>query len=55
MGPFLALEFCIHVPMILCFSYFWLAHAEDDDIVVWSSGSVAWSCLILTHICLQAI
>ena len=53
-GPLYALEFSLHVPIILCFSYLVLAHPEDIGLVVWGCGSLAWSSLILTNICLMS-
>ena len=53
-GPFNALVFSIHAPIILCLDYFGMANPDNIGIIVWSSGSVAWSCLILIHICLMS-
>jgi hypothetical protein len=53
-GPFYALEFCTHVPIIVCLDYFGMSHPDTIGIIVWSAGSVAWSCLILIQICLLA-
>jgi hypothetical protein len=49
-GPMNILEFSIHVPIILCFSYLGIVDTVMRTII----GNVIWSCLILVHICLMA-
>jgi hypothetical protein len=60
-GPFYMLEFFVHVLNILCFTYFGLVNVLIGPgmpgpmaIIIWSCGSVTWSSLMLTHICLMS-
>ena len=49
-GPFNVFEFCIHAPIILCYSYFGLNNSATRAMI----GNIFWSCLILTHICFMS-
>jgi hypothetical protein len=55
-GPFYALELCIHAPCVLIFVYFGLVMIRQGQyfspIVLWSISSFAWSSLTIVHICL---
>jgi hypothetical protein len=55
-GPFYALELCIHCPSVLIFGYFGLVRISQEEYfnptVLWSIGSIAWSSLTIVHICL---
>ena len=54
-GPLIALLFCIHAPVILCFTYFVLAYAKQFSLgIIGHCGSIGWSSLTLIHTCLMA-
>jgi hypothetical protein len=57
-GPFYALELCIHSPNVLIFGYFGLVMIRQgqyfNPVVLWSIGSIAWSSLTIVHICLMS-
>jgi hypothetical protein len=50
-GLFYMLEFAVHVPILLCWSFRCLAHLNEMSLVVRSCGYVASSFLFLVHIC----
>ena len=57
-GPFYAMEFCIHTPIILCFAYVGLGKTVNggafDGGSIWSIGCIAWSSLAMVQICLMS-
>ena len=54
-GPLIALLFCIHAPVILCFTYFVLAYAKQFSLgIIGHCGTIGWSSLTLIHTCLMA-
>ena len=54
-GPLIALLFCIHAPVILCFTYFVLAYAKQFSLgIIGHCGSIGWSSLTLIQTCLMA-
>ena len=53
-GPFYALAFSLHAPIILCFAFFGLAHPESISTTVRSLSCVAWSSVSLAYICLMS-
>jgi hypothetical protein len=52
LGPLFAVLFCIHTPVITCFSYFVFAHLGRLSSGLWITGPLVWSCLTLIQICL---
>jgi hypothetical protein len=52
-APLYALEFCIHTPIMICFSYLSI-YTPQLDLCLWSSGKITWSSLTLIHICLMS-
>jgi hypothetical protein len=49
LGPLYTLLFCIHTPIIICFTYYVFAFFSYER-----TGSVVWSCLALIQICLMS-
>jgi hypothetical protein len=50
--PLFALLFCVHTPLILCFTFFVLSYVNSTSDAIWHCGIVFWSCLTLIYVCL---
>jgi hypothetical protein len=50
-GPFYMLEFAVHAPILLCWSFRGLANLNEMSLVARSCGYVTYSFLFLVHMC----